>query len=78
MKITENDQKNFCKKYGYMNAHHVEGDKTLEERLTIIDDESEYMLKGLIDMGVKEDNHFYHGLKETYPRMKEDIKDFYK
>lgn len=78
MVITEKDQKSFISKYGYMNAHHIEGDKALEERISAIDDESEYMLKGMKEMGVKEDNHLYQGLKESYTRMKEDIKKFYK
>lgn len=78
MRISENDQRTFCNKYGWMMAHHVDEDKTIEERLSGIDNESEYMLEGLKNMGVKEDSHFYQALKESYPRMKEDIKKFYK
>lgn len=78
MVISEKDQKSFCQEYGYLMANHVEGDKTLEERLYLIEIESIKILRGMKEYGVKEYDSFYQSLKEAYPRMKEDIKKFYK
>lgn len=78
MKISKEDQKKLCKEYGYINAHHFEGDKSLEERIKEIDEEHEHLLEAAPAFGQEYVNWLKNGwVNKAYTAMKEDLKKLY-
>jgi len=77
MKISEKDKKNLLKEYGYINAHHFEGDKTLEERIKEIDEEYESQVAFGKQFGPDYMNWFNTWVPKAYTKMKEDLKKLY-
>lgn len=78
MEISKKDQKKLIEKYGYINEHHFEGDKTLEERIKEIDEEYERLLEAAPEFGTEYVNWLKGGwVTEGYHAMKEDLKKLY-
>lgn len=77
MIISEKDQKKLLEQYGYISAHHFEGDKTLEERIKGIDEEYEYGLEFGKQFGSEYMNWYTKNVYEHHRHMKEDLKKLY-